>query len=260
MINSNSPIAVFDSGVGGISVLGELWKIMPNENYLYFGDSKNAPYGTKSEEEIKNQTQNNIKNLIDRGCKCVVIACNTATSVAIRDLRQTFDIPIIGIEPAVKPAVAEHKGGKILVMATPVTLKKEKFALLMDSYSDISKIIPLPCPELVEMIEQGITEGEEIRKYLNKIFEPFKNKNIDAIVLGCTHFPFAKKEIQNIFGSNTDIIDGGYGTAKETKRRLTEEGILNTLNSKGHIEFESSKDNEEEINLMKKLFEYIISQ
>ena len=255
MEHRNKAIGVFDSGLGGITVLGELWKMMPNENYIYYGDSKNAPYGTKTEEIIKKYTCNSIIKLIDMGVKAVVIACNTATSVAAKDLRLKFDIPIIGIEPAVKPAALNHKGGKIIVMATPMTLKKEKFLSLMENYNYVSDIIPLPCPNLVEIIERGIICGSEIDNYLEKLFTPFENEKIDAIVLGCTHYPFIKDAIKKRFAYPVDIIDGGFGTAKETKRRLSQDGILNTCQADGSISFLSSKNDEEEIVLMKKMFQ-----
>lgn len=242
MSNFESPIGVFDSGVGGISVLGQLWKLMPNENYVYLGDSKNAPYGTKSEDKIKKYTTESVKKLIDMGVKAVVIACNTATSVAATDLRQSYDIPIIGIEPAVKPAATNHKGENVVVMATPMTLKKEKFLNLMGSYSDISKIIPLPCPNLVEIIEKGETEGKEIDKYLQNLFKPFENTKVSVVVLGCTHYPFVKEAIKKYFNYKVDIVDGGFGTARETKRRLTEEGLINSSPSKGTIKFISSME------------------
>jgi len=255
MSNPEKPIGVFDSGVGGISVLGQLWKLMPNENYIYLGDSKNAPYGTKPEEEIKKYTTESIKKLIDMGVKAVVIACNTATSVAAADLRQSYDIPIIGIEPAVKPAATNHKGENVVVMATPMTLKKEKFLNLMESYSDMSKIIPLPCPNLVEIIEKGKTSGSEIDEYLKNLFKPFEKTEVSVVVLGCTHYPFVKEAIRKYFDYKVDIIDGGFGTAKETKRRLKEEGLINSSSNKGNIEFISSMESEEEINIMKKMFE-----
>lgn len=255
MMRSNQPIGVFDSGLGGLSVLGELWKLMPNEKYIYIGDSKNAPYGTKSECEIKKYTEENITKLINMGVKAVVIACNTATSVAANELREIFSIPIIGIEPAIKPAAENHKGGNIIVMATPMTLKKEKFKNLMNSYNDISNIVPLPCPNLVEIIEKGITSGKEIDEYLNKLFIPYKKEKISAIVLGCTHYPFIKDSIKSLFSYDIDIIDGAKGTARETKRRLEEEGLLNTVKENGKIEFLSSLDKKEETELMKCMFE-----
>ena len=255
MMKKNQPIGVFDSGLGGLSVLSELWKLMPNEKYIYLGDSKNAPYGTKSEQEVKKYTEENIIKLIDMGVKAVVIACNTATSVAANELREIFSIPIIGIEPAIKPAAENHKGGNIIVMATPMTLKKEKFNNLMNSYNDISNIIPLPCPNLVEIIEKGITSGKEIDDYLNKLFIPYRKERINAIVLGCTHYPFIKNSIEKLFDYDVDIIDGAKGTAKETKRRLNEAKLLNDIKSNGEINFISSLDNSNEIKLMKDMFE-----
>lgn len=255
MVNNKSPIGVFDSGVGGISVLGELFKLMPNENYIYLGDSANAPYGTKSEDEIKTHTYDCVKYLIDKGVKAIVIACNTATSVAAKDLRENFSLPIIGIEPAVKPAVKNHKGENVVVMATPMTLKKEKFLTLMESYEEVSKIIPLPCPNLVEIIESGNTSGEEVDSYLKKLFKPFEGKKISAIVLGCTHYPFVKDAIKSALGYDPDIIDGGMGTARETQRRLKEINLINPSKESGKIEFINSKNDSEEIYLMNTLFE-----
>mgnify|MGYP003315623502 CR=1 FL=1 len=206
-------------------------------------------------KEIKKYTTESIKKLIDMGVKAVVIACNTATSVAAADLRQSYDIPIIGIEPAVKPAATNHKGENVVVMATPMTLKKEKFLNLMDSYSDISKIIPLPCPNLVEIIEKGETSGEEVDEYLINLFKPLEKTKIGVVVLGCTHYPFVKEAIKKYFDYKVDIIDGGFGPAKETKRRLTEEALINPSSKKGKIEFISSLESEEEISIMKMMFE-----
>lgn len=254
MDKSNKPIGVFDSGLGGISVLAQLQKLMPNEDFIYLGDSKNAPYGTKNEEEIKKHTKDCITRLIDMGVKAVVIACNTATSVAAEGLRKEFDIPIIGIEPAVKPAALKYKDGKIFVMATPMTLKKEKFLKLMESYSYLCDIVPVPCPNLVEIIEKGVISGEEVDDYITKLFKPFESEKPSAIVLGCTHYPFIKDAINKHFNYSVDIIDGGFGTAKETKRRLLNENIFNLSDKCGKIEFINSKNDNDEILLMNKMF------
>ncbi len=257
MINSDSPIGVFDSGLGGITVLGELLRLMPNENFIYLGDSKNAPYGTKTEEEVMIHTKDCITTLLNREVKAVVIACNTATSVAANELRQNFDIPIIGIEPAVKPAALKYEGKTIIVMATPMTLKKEKFLKLMGNYKKDAEIISLPCPSLVEIIEKGIISGKEIDEYIENLFRPFKEKKISAIVLGCTHYPFIKEALRKYFNHSVDIIDGGYGTAKETLRRLKEENLINGSQSSGKIEFINSKNDDDEIKLMNKMFSQI---
>lgn len=223
------PIAVIDSGVGGISVLRELLKIMPDEKYLYFGDSKNAPYGTKTKSEVLEITRKNLEFLKKRRIKALVIACNTATSAAARILREENpDLPIIGIEPAVKPASMVCENPRVLVMATPLTLKEEKFLSLVSRFSDNAEFISLPCPSLVELIETGDTESDEIDKYLTKLFAPYKSLPIDAIVLGCTHYPHIKHIIKKHFPASVRIIDGGEGTAKQTLRRLQELSLINT--------------------------------
>lgn len=260
MPNNDKPIGVFDSGMGGITVLSELYALMPNENYIYIGDNKNAPYGTKSEDEVFEHTEENIRNLLKDKCKAIVIACNTATSIAAERLRKRYSVPIIGIEPAIKPAVVYHPSSVVIVMATPLTLKKEKFLNLMNNYSSISRIIPLPCPGLVELIEKGITDGEPIDEYLEKLFLPYRGQNISTVVLGCTHYPFIKKSIEHFFGCKVDIIDGGAGTAKETKRRLSEIDSLNESAQHGSIDFRSSLESENEIKLMKKMFERLKKQ
>ena len=192
---SELPVAVFDSGVGGISVLRELRTLMPNEDYIYFGDCLNAPYGTKRVSEIERLTLDAAKYLVGKNIKCLTVACNTATAVCISRLREIYtDIPVIGVEPALKPAVKSNPHGNIVVMATPVTLRQEKFIHLLNKYGENSKakIIMLPCPGLVELIESGKTEGECIESRIKELFAPFDISKLDAVVLGCTHYPFIK--------------------------------------------------------------------
>lgn len=235
------PIGVFDSGVGGISVLRELVKLMPEEKYLYFGDSANAPYGTKGLEQVRQLTMKNIGYLLERGVKSVVVACNTATSVAVADLRKKYpDLPLVGIEPAIKPAVEQHPGGRIIVMATPMTLRQEKFCRLMGRWEAQAQIVPLPCPGLMEYVERDHLEGEDLRKYLTELFWSVDHKPMDAIVLGCTHYPFAKTAIRNVVGTEVKIYDGGLGTAREMKRRLQESGLLTENAEERQVIFENS--------------------
>lgn len=252
---SSAPIGVFDSGVGGISVLKELHFLMPNENYIYMGDTKNAPYGSKSNSEVYELSSQCVSELIEMGVKAVVIACNTATSIAANDLRKKYSIPIIGIEPAVKPAAISHPGGNILVMATPVTLRNEKYLNLMKTYEHEANIIPLPCPGLVEIIEKGKGHDGELKDYLDKLFEPYREREISVIVLGCTHYPHIKKHIKNAFCSSVKVIDGGMGTARETRRQLIEHEILNSPENKGEIQFISTLKSEKELKIMKDFFE-----
>ena len=229
-------IAVFDSGLGGISVLRELVRLMPEEKYLYFGDSANAPYGHRSTAQVKELTMSAVEQLLSRGVKALVVACNTATAVAINDLRSRYpDTIIIGIEPAVKLAADRCKGGHVAVMATAVTLREEKFNHLLERFPDLE--VSSICPtELVAMIEEGATD-EAIESYLRPVLAPFVGK-LSAVVLGCTHYPFAKKAITNRLGNDVQILDGGVGTAQHTKRRLEEAGLL--FDGPGQIQIENS--------------------
>lgn len=248
------PIGFFDSGVGGLSVLREAIKILPNEDFIYFGDSKNAPYGTKNVDEVKKLSFKAVEMLLKYNVKAVVVACNTATSAAIEDLRSTYkDMPIIGIEPALKPAVQLKGSGKIVIMATTMTLAEKKFSNLMGKYKEMADIVPLPCPGLVEYIEKGIVEGEEINNFIRERFSGLKGEKIDAIVLGCTHYPFIKDELSKVFGDKVAIIDGSKGTVAQLKRKLAYNDLLNDKDEKGKIEILNSLNNEEIISISKGL-------
>ena len=254
MEQMQQPIGVFDSGLGGISVLRELVAFLPNENYLYLGDSKHAPYGTKSLQEVQELTCNNIEYLIGKGAKAIVVACNTATSAAIQILREHHkDMPIIGIEPALKPAVLQKEHPNVLVMATPMTLREEKFHALMKRYENQAEIISLPCPGLVEFVERGELEGEALEAYFKELFAPFADKKIDSAVLGCTHYPLVKNVIQKMLGDSVTLFDGGEGTAHETYRRLKEKNLLNTTPQKGTVIFENTEGTEQKTALAKQL-------
>ena len=246
MIDTNLPIGVIDSGVGGVSVLKELVRLMPNENFFYFGDNKNAPYGTKSKEIVKQLMNENAEYLIKKGVKAIVIACNTATGAAAKDLRDKYShIPIIGIEPAIKPSAKYKEHSNVLVMATPLTLEQDKFIDLMDRFSDEVNIIPLPCPGLMELVEAGEINGERIDSYLGELFKPFLDKKIDSVVLGCTHYPHIKEAVLKALGNNVMIFDGGEGTARETKRRLEEKNLLNNSKKQGELTIDcSDKEND----------------
>ena len=218
-------IAVFDSGVGGISVLKELMALMPQEQYLYFGDSANAPYGTRTTEEVKVLTLNAAGMLYERGIKALVVACNTATAAAIELLRQEYpDIVVIGIEPALKMATDRFPRGHVGIMATQVTLREEKLEHLVGRFPD-ARVERIPAPGLVELVEQGKAESEEAEALLREILKPYQGK-LDAIVLGCTHYPFVKNTVRKVLGDAVVIVDGGAGTARHTKRCLEERGWL----------------------------------
>ena len=232
---SYRPVGVFDSGVGGISVLRELRKQMPGESFIYYGDSANAPYGARTPEEVRALTDAHVAQLMERGAKAIVIACNTATGAAIQHLREKYtDIPIIGMEPAIKPAVCAHPDGRILVMATPVTLSSPGFQRLMAAYADRAQILPAPCAKLARMIEGGLLDGPEVEEYLRSELADYLDTPADAVVLGCTHYPFAKPAILRVTGAK-GCFDGGEGTAKETRRQLALRGWLAEENQRGTV-------------------------
>ncbi len=224
----SSPIAVFDSGVGGVSVLRELLKLMPGENYLYFGDSAHAPYGLKTTEQVRELTLAAARYLLeDRGAKALVVACNTATAAAITDLRSRYpERIIIGIEPALKLAYDRHPGGTIGIMATDVTLREQKLAALIDRFAANCLVLPLPSPGIVELVESGRFDSPEALARMERQLGHLRGK-LDALVLGCTHYPFVRGAIRAVLGEDTDILDGGEGTARETRRRLAQVGLLN---------------------------------
>ena len=246
MVKKSLPIAVFDSGMGGISVLKELVLALPNENFIYFGDTANAPYGTKSAEKVREMTFSVYEKLKAEGIKAFVIACNTATSVAVASLREKYpeDI-IIGVEPALKPAVNCRENPTVAVLATPLTLKEEKFAHVLEKFGVDARVIPFACPGLVEFVERGEVSGENLHAFLEELLSPLKEEKLDAVVLGCTHYPLVKEEISSVLGENVQIFDGSVGTALNTRRRLEENGLLSDSDDKGSVIFvESSYPNE----------------
>lgn len=237
MAENKRPIAVIDSGLGGISVLGHLLVELPNEDFVYFGDNANAPYGSKTTDEVLSLTLDNIKMLEEKYfAKAVVIACNTATGAAAAKCREIYpNMPIIGIEPAIKPAVtlSGKEAPNVLVMATPLTLSQEKFVNLAEKYNPNANLIPLPCPGLSQVIESGGDE-KALDEMLTGLFADVESEDIDAVVLGCTHYPLISEHIKKYF-PKASIYDGGLGTALQTKRRLSDSGLLILDEKKGSL-------------------------
>ena len=227
MYRKEDYIAVFDSGVGGISVLRQLRKWMPEEKYIYYGDSANAPYGSRTTEEVRTLTLAAAEKLTtEYPVKALVIACNTATAAAIEVLREKYaDLIVIGIEPAIKLAADHFPGGRLGVMATEVTLREEKFDHLMHRFDRECTITKIPAPGLVQLIEAGKSDTPETDNLLHSLLDPYVGK-LDALVLGCTHYPFVSRRIGNVLGPETMLLHGGNGTARETKRRLEVAGLL----------------------------------
>ncbi len=225
------PIGFMDSGLGGLSVLAEAIKEMPAEDFLYFGDSANAPYGVRPREEIKALTYRVVEMLIERGIKGLAVACNTATGAAVRSLRSDYpDLPIVGIEPAIKPAVEKTKGGRIIVLATPMTIAQEKYRALVERFKGDTDLVSVPCPGLMEFVEEGDLNESELKAYFDKHLSPFLTEDTETIVLGCTHYPFIRRELKGFLKRPIDIIDGSLGTARELKRRLKEKNLLRPEN------------------------------
>ena len=250
------PIGIFDSGLGGISVFRSVAALMPQEDYIYLGDSANAPYGVRPVGEIRSLTMQALESLIQRGAKALVIACNTASSAAGKEMRRVYpQLPIIAIEPALKPAVLSCQGGTVLVMATPATLQEQKFARLMESYQEQAEILKCPCPGLMEFVERGELGSPELEDYLRKRFEEFAGKQLDAIVLGCTHYPFLQGMIQKVAGPGVKIFDGAPGTARQLQRRLKANGLLKPPGARGSITWLNSSPDPAMIALSKRLFE-----
>lgn len=234
----NRPIGIFDSGIGGVTVLKEILKLLPNENYIYFSDSIHNPYGEKTKEEVFSYVDEIIKFFIDNDCKAVVFACNTATALTIEEIRKKYlDLIIIGIEPAYKMVHDYAINKKTLVMATPATIKSEKFLSLYHEYNNHNTIL-LECPGLANLIELG--DIIRINHYLEENLP--KDQNIEVVVLGCTHYPLIKNEISMLLG-NVTFFDGGCGVAQRLKYLLDENKLLSD-NIKGNIDFYDSSENE----------------
>ncbi len=224
----NQPIGIFDSGVGGTSIWKEVIKLLPNENTIYLADSKNAPYGEKSPNEIISLSKKNTNLLISKGCKLIIVACNTATTNAIDFLRKNYDIPFIGIEPAIKPAALYSKTGAIGILATKGTLTSKLFQKTTYEYTKNITTIKQDGEGLVPLIENGKLNSVELNELLTKYLKPMLNFNIDHLVLGCTHYPYLIPQIKEIIGSDIKIIDSGEAVAKQTKAVLEKLNLIAT--------------------------------
>ncbi len=225
MTNEN-PIGLFDSGIGGTSIWKAIHKLLPEENTIYLSDSKNAPYGLRSKDEIIALSIKNTELLLEMNCKMIVVACNTATTNAVKELRLNYDIPFIGIEPAIKPAAANSQTQTIGILATKGTLSSELFGKAVAIYQD-TKIIEQIGYGLVELIENGKMHSEEMMQLLKKYLEPMVRENIDYLVLGCSHYPYLIPQIRKIIPPHIQIIDSGEAVAKQTYKSLLAKNYLN---------------------------------
>nr|WP_299032077.1 glutamate racemase [uncultured Tenacibaculum sp.] len=239
---AQQPIGIFDSGIGGTSIWKEIHQLLPQENTIYLSDSKNAPYGQKSTQEIVDLSIKNTELLINNGAKIIVVACNTATTNAIEYLRSNYKIPFIGIEPAIKPASLNTQTGTIGILATKGTLNSTLFEKTTSSLNDEINIIEQVGEGLVELIENGKIHSNEMTSLLKKYIAPMLEKKCDYIVLGCTHYPYLLPQIQKITGNKVKIIDSGEAVAKQVKNVLNQQNILNQSNEIPNNTFFINKD------------------
>lgn len=242
MLN-RQPIGLFDSGIGGTSIWREIHQLLPNENTIYLADSINAPYGQRSKEEIINLCFKNIDLLVQRKCKLIVVACNTATTNAINEIREHYSIPIIGIEPAIKPAALLTKTSKIGILATKGTITSTLFASKVKSYTNIT-IYEQIGHNLVQLMESGQIQSPEMIALLKSYLDPMVEKGIDTLVLGCTHYPYLKPIIETLIPNTVTIIDSGKAVAKQTKYILEASQLTSDSNSLGSASFYTNADPE----------------
>lgn len=234
---NNNPIGLFDSGVGGTSIWKEVNQLLPNESTLYLADSLNAPYGYKTVEEIVSLSIKNTEFLLQMGCKIIVVACNTATTNAISILREKFDVPFIGIEPAIKPAAFNSKTKSIGILATKGTLNSKLFLEISDEYKELIKVTEVIGEGLVPLIESGKIEGSEIKHLLNKYLQPMLENDIDHLVLGCSHYPYLIPQLEKILPKHIKIIDSGEAVAKQTKNILSQNQLIINSNKTPTLQF-----------------------
>ena len=247
-------VGVFDSGVGGISVLRSLVAELPHEDFRFFGDSANAPYGEKTEAQVLDFSRAIVERFLADGAKAIVIACNTATSASAATLRAAHpDVPIVGIEPALKPAARALPHGRILVMATEVTLRLDKYHELARAWGGECEVISVPCPGLAARIERGELNAPDLTEMIRGFVGEYAGL-VDAVVLGCTHYPFVRSQIAKVLGPNVRFFDGGAGTARQLRARLDAEGLLAPREREGRVEFASSLDTPEELELYRRFF------
>ena len=237
----NAPIGIFDSGVGGLSVLREIRQLLPYESLLYVADSGYVPYGEKPPEQIRERSRLIAQFLIDRGAKALVLACNTATAAAINDLRGEFDMPIIGMEPAVKPAALATRNGVVGVLATTGTLQSAKFAALLDRFAGSVEVLTQPCPGLVECVERGELNGSQVDALLQRYTAPLLAAGCDTLILGCTHYPFLRAALRRILPAEVQVVDTGAAVARQLQVKL-DEGALLARQDQSDIRFWCSGD------------------
>jgi len=241
MSQENQPIGVFDSGVGGLSVLRAMRALMPEEPVLYFGDQGHVPYGPRPMEQVRDFSEAITRFLLDQDAKLIVVACNTASAAALHSLRETFPhISFVGMEPAVKPAAEYTRSGRVGVLATPATFQGALYASVLERFASGVQVLQHTCPGLVGQIEKGNLDGDEPRAILEDALRPMLEQGIDTVVLGCTHYPFVIPLIEQIVGESVRVIDPAPAVAKQTKRLLEAQGLKRTIGEQAEIRLYTS--------------------
>lgn len=254
-MNSASPIGVFDSGVGGLSVLRHIHALLPHEALIYVADSGHAPYGRRPREYIEQRAIAITEYMVAQGAKAIVVACNTATAAAVATLRSRFNLPIIGMEPAVKPASTLTRSGVVGVLATTGTLESDRFSALVEQHAQGVEVIVQCCVGLVEQVEKGAFDGGETRALVEDYVQPLLARGVDTLVLGCTHYPFVEPVIRAVAGEDVSIVDTGPAVARHVKRRLEELQMLNPQSVAGKVRFLTSGDPDQVVQVVKRLWD-----
>jgi glutamate racemase len=249
-LEATAPIGVFDSGVGGLSILSGIHELLPTETLHYVADSAHAPYGPKGEAFIRERCEAIMTSLLRLEVKAVVVACNTATAAAVAQMRDRYDLPIIGVEPAIKPAAEHSKSGVVGVLATSGTIASDKFLSLQSRFAQQVQILTRACPGLVELIEQVAPDTHELDGLLRVYIAPLLERGADTLVLGCTHYSLIRSRVQRIAGADVRIVDAGSAVAKELQRRLVMHGLTNTEDRTGLVCFHTSGDLEQQNKLL----------
>jgi glutamate racemase len=242
-MHSENPIGVFDSGVGGLSVLHEIHQLLPQEDLIYVADSAHVPYGDKPKEFILERSTTIFEFFLSHKVKAIVVACNTATAAAVKELRHIYHLPLVAMEPAVKPATEKTQTGIVGVLATSRTINSNNFQILFARFADKAKIISQACPGLVDQVEQGDLDSAGTRALVAQYVQPLLAQNADVLVLGCTHYPFLKPIIQEIAGANVQVIDSGAAIARRLHHLLGHHGLSSESQRTGSVHFYSSADN-----------------
>ncbi|MGB0218701.1 MAG: glutamate racemase [Sinimarinibacterium flocculans] len=253
-MSNDAPIGVFDSGVGGVSVLRELRALLPGEALIYYADSAHCPYGGKPRDAILARACAITEELLARGCKLIVVACNTATIAAVEHLRATYPVPFVGMEPAVKPAAAATRSGVVGVLATGAALAGEKFHHLVATHARDVRVITQPCPGLVEQVERGALDTPQTRALVEHYVQPLREQGADVLVLGCTHYPFLRPLIQQVAGADVALLDTGAAVARQVQRVLQREALARAGGPAGEVLWRASGDAAQTARLCQALF------